>query len=424
MDAGEQAAERRLAGTGRTDDGDPLAGLEVELDPVQHVAAGDVGVAHVVGAQPVVVGLLAGRLAVGRNVGDADEPGERRPADLNLVEPREQPVDRIGELLDVEHDRRHLADRGVAGGDEVAAPRERRDDGQDVGDVDGREPDRPQPEREALRAVGVGQVRVDPAGALAGEAERLDGAAAVDRLAGRARERRVRGALPQVAGRGVAEVPARARRSGSAPRRCTGSAAIGLTQTAAPTTRSAVTHAIDVSGIANRIVRASASTSAVVRETRSPIPARSTVESGSARTRRMKSSRSSANICSERTNEARRAKNVRIVCATRKTARITTTRSIWAVSIPVWSPCTSEPRSGGPTRPGRGGEGVQDEDADHRAAVATRERRRLAAHLGGARDRAGACSRRLPPGDDVAVGGARPEQLPMRPASPARARPR
>ena len=30
-----------------------------------------------------------------------------------------------------------------------------------------------------------------------------------------------------------------------------GSAAIGLTQIAAPTTRSAVTHAIDVSGMAN-----------------------------------------------------------------------------------------------------------------------------------------------------------------------------
>ena len=112
------------------------------------------------------------------------------------------------------------------------------------------------------------------------------------------------------------------RRTGSAPRRCTGSAAIGLTQIAAPTTRSAVTQAIDVSGMANLIVRASASTSAVVRETRSPIPARSTVDRGSARTRRMKSSRSSANIRSERTNEARRAKNVRIVWATRKTGRI------------------------------------------------------------------------------------------------------
>ena len=130
-----------------------------------------------------------------------------------------------------------------------------------------------------------------------------------------------------------------------------GRAAIGLTQTAAMTTRSAVTHAIDVSGIANLIVRASASTSAVVRETRSPIPARSTVESGSASTRRMKSSRSSANIRSERTKEERRAKKVRIVCATRKTARIATTRSICAVSMFVCRSWTSEPRMGGPTSP-------------------------------------------------------------------------
>ena len=94
-------------------------------------------------------------------------------------------------------------------GDEPAAPGERRHDGQDVGDVDGREPDRAQPEREALRGVGVGEVGVDPAGALRREAERLDGAPAVDRLAGGARHRRVRRALPEVAGGRVAEVPAR-----------------------------------------------------------------------------------------------------------------------------------------------------------------------------------------------------------------------
>ena len=76
-----------------------------------------------------------------------------------------------------------------------------------------------------------------------------------------------------------------------------GRAAIGLTQTAAMTTRSAVTQAIEVSGIANLIVRARASSMAVVRETRSPIPARSTVESGERQhCARMKSSRSSANI--------------------------------------------------------------------------------------------------------------------------------
>jgi hypothetical protein len=81
---------------------------------------------------------------------------------------------------------------------------------------------------------------------------------------------------------------------------------------------------MSVSGTAKRTVRASESTSAVVLETRSPVPARSTVESGSARTRRMKSSRSSAKTFSERRNEARRAKKVRTVWASTKHARTTT----------------------------------------------------------------------------------------------------
>ena len=50
VDAGEQAAERRLARARRADDGDALARLEVEVDAVQDVAALDVRVADVVGA--------------------------------------------------------------------------------------------------------------------------------------------------------------------------------------------------------------------------------------------------------------------------------------------------------------------------------------------------------------------------------------
>ena len=210
VDAGEQATERRFARAGRAHHGDPFAGLEVELDPVQHVATGNVRIAHVVGAQPLVAGLVSRRLSVGRDIGDADEPRERRPAHLDLVKPREQPVDRIGELLNVEHDRRDLADRGVVGRDEPAAPREGRDDREHIGDVHRREPDRPQTKRESLGAVRVRQVRVDPASALARQAEGLDRAAAVDRLAGRAGERGIRGTLPEVATGGVAEVPASA----------------------------------------------------------------------------------------------------------------------------------------------------------------------------------------------------------------------
>ena len=58
VDAGEQPAERRLAGAGRPDHRDPLADADVEVDAVQHVAPLDVREAHVVGVE-----LLADRLA-------------------------------------------------------------------------------------------------------------------------------------------------------------------------------------------------------------------------------------------------------------------------------------------------------------------------------------------------------------------------
>ena len=89
------------------------------------------------------------------NLRDPDEPRERGRPDLDLVEPRDQAVDRVGELLDVERDGGHLADRRTSGRDEPPAPGERGRDGQDVGDLDGREPDRAQVERSPLGCVGV-----------------------------------------------------------------------------------------------------------------------------------------------------------------------------------------------------------------------------------------------------------------------------
>ena len=338
--------------------------------PCRTSRPGDVRVAHVLGAQPVALGPVVGRVAVGRDADDADEAGERRRADLDLVEPGDQPVDGVGEHDDVERDRGHLAERGVAGGDEPAAPGERGGDRQDVGELGGREPDRAQVERAALGAVGLVEVGVDPPHALLAQAERLDRAAAVDRLADRARERRVGRALPEVPRRRAAQVPARADPRAPARRRGTGSAAIGLTQTAAATVSTVVTAAISVSGTAKRIVRASASTSAVVRETRSPVPARSTVESGSASTRRMKSSRSSANICSESTNEARRAKKVRIVCASRQPASRSTSRSTYDRVVPSSTDSTSRPRSAGPARPAVAAAACSDDRARERAPVA------------------------------------------------------
>ena len=150
---------------------------------MQDVAVRHVRVAHVLGAQPVALGLVVRRVAVRRDAGDADEPRERRRADLDLVEPRDQPVDGIGELDDVERDRGHLADRGVAGRDEPAAPGERGRDRQHVGELGRREPDRAQEERAHLGAVGVVEVGVDAPDALLAQAQRLDGPAALDGLA-------------------------------------------------------------------------------------------------------------------------------------------------------------------------------------------------------------------------------------------------
>ena len=61
--------------------------------------------------------------------------------------------------------------------------------------------------------------------------------------------------------------------------------------------------------------------SLVVRASRSPVPARSTVESGSRTAEATKSSRSRAKTCSESTKELRRANQVAPVSATTAAAR-------------------------------------------------------------------------------------------------------
>ena len=121
-------------------------------------------------------------------------------------------------------------------------------------------------------------------------------------------ERRVRRALPQVAGRSALQVPARADESTGTPSEH-GSAASGLDPDAATTVRTAVTrgdqrlrHAPSAPTARARRRRA------VVRDTRSPVPARSTVDSGSASTRRTKSSRSSASTFSPRARTTRAAR--------------------------------------------------------------------------------------------------------------------
>ena len=64
-----------------------------------------------------------------------------------------------------------------------------------------------------------------------------------------------------------------------------GSATKGAVRNAATPVISTVSEATSTSGTANRTVRASASTSPVLRVTRSPVPARSTALRGSPSTR-------------------------------------------------------------------------------------------------------------------------------------------
>ena len=118
-----------------------------------------------------------------------------------------EPVDRVGELHDVERDGRHLAERGLSVRDEPAAPRERGGNREHVGELGRREPDRAQEERSHLCLVRVVEVGVDAVDAFLPQAQSLDGPSTLDRLADGAGQRRVRRALPEVARRSPVEVP-------------------------------------------------------------------------------------------------------------------------------------------------------------------------------------------------------------------------
>src|SRR6476646_1835407 len=116
--------------------------------------------------------------------------------------------------------------------------------------------------------------------------------------------------------------------------------------TAAATVRAVVMMATNSDGMPKRTTCESASTSLVVRDTRSPVPARSTVDSGRLVTRDTNCSRSCANTVSPRTNDARRAVHM----------------------SPVWTTTdTANQARGG--EGGQGGQGVQADDGDEGPAV-------------------------------------------------------
>jgi hypothetical protein len=122
VDASQQPAQRRLARPRRADDGQSLARHQVEVHAVEHVASGAVGEADVLGHQPLVRRLLvAGDPVVGHHL-HAEDPRQRGGADLHLVEPGDQPVNRVHDLHGVERDRGDRAEGGVTVRDQPAAP--------------------------------------------------------------------------------------------------------------------------------------------------------------------------------------------------------------------------------------------------------------------------------------------------------------
>ncbi len=129
------------------------------------------------------------------------------------------------------------------------------------------------------------------------------------------------------------------------------SAASGEVITAATTVAAIVVTATTIAGMPKRMMYAKESMSFVVRATRSPVPARSTTESGSLTDEPMKSSRSRAKMRSERTNDALRATQVSAVWATSATTSTPMSTSMRArLRSPVVTSSTTWPTTHGPSR--------------------------------------------------------------------------
>jgi hypothetical protein len=112
-----------------------------------------------------------------------------------------------------------------------------------------------------------------------------------------------------------------------------------------------VVTATTMAGMPKRMMCANESMSLVVRATRSPVPARSTVDRGRRTDEVMKSSRRRAKMRSDNTNEARLATQVSTVwvriAATSSPMRTSTRRRL---GDPVVTSCTTWPTTHGPTR--------------------------------------------------------------------------
>ncbi len=108
VDAGQQPAQGGLAGAGRADHGQPFTGRHRQIDAVQDIPTLHIGEPNVGGGQALAVRPVPRRGPVGRTGRHTQQPSQRRLPDLQFVQPGQQSVDRIDELLDVQRGRGDL----------------------------------------------------------------------------------------------------------------------------------------------------------------------------------------------------------------------------------------------------------------------------------------------------------------------------
>ena len=172
---------------------------QAQVDAVQHVVALAVGEAEVVADQVDAVGQPVAGLAVGPDLGDAEQPARRRGADLEPVDLADQPVERVAQRLDVQDGGGDLAEVDPAAVVGVGADQQGDHARGLEGEVERREEQVAQ--RHAV-ALGLGRhldVVVAGADPHAGQAQRLEGAGALDGLGERGVDPGVRRALGDVA---------------------------------------------------------------------------------------------------------------------------------------------------------------------------------------------------------------------------------
>ena len=130
-----------------------------------------------------------------------------------------------------------------------------------------------------------------------------------------------------------------------------GRASGGTVITSAAATRTAVTSEMVISGIASRTARLSRSISVVVRDTRSPVPARSTTPVGKETALVRKSSRRSASTSSPSTPALSLVERVKTVCTTSAATKMSAALLMTSAVVPLDRLSTRPPRMIGPARP-------------------------------------------------------------------------